>query len=161
MLNDARWYRRVLGYCRKRMNNEQDAREAAQEAFLRAHRSLPQYDPARPLEPWLVTIARHACIDELRRQRGRSELFVDDGVADVAILPDTSLDYSIPRLQWALSVLSPMYRQIVELVHYEDRGLQEIATELGLPFATVHSRLYRARRQLRAVYEGSARRDKS
>src|SRR5262249_56158173 len=56
-------YRRVLGLCRQLLGGLQPAEDAAQEVFLRAHRSLSSYDRTRPFEGWILTIASNHCID--------------------------------------------------------------------------------------------------
>ena len=51
-------YRRVLGLCRRLLGRLYPAEDAAQEVFLRAHRALASYDPARPFESWILTLGR-------------------------------------------------------------------------------------------------------
>lgn len=62
-----RVHRAALGMLR----DEQDAREIAQEALLRAYKARKLYDPARPFYPWLRRIVRNACLDAIARRARR------------------------------------------------------------------------------------------
>src|SRR5262245_7603300 len=60
--------RMVFGLCVRLLRDQEEARDAAQETFMRAYASLAGFDPEHPFAPWLLRIARNHCIDLLRRR---------------------------------------------------------------------------------------------
>ena len=77
----------VARVCRRMLGPGAAAEDAASEVFLRARRALDDFDATRPFRPWLLGIAGHYCIDQLRRRATETKLFEprdfsSDGVAD-------------------------------------------------------------------------------
>ncbi|MDQ2857940.1 MAG: sigma-70 family RNA polymerase sigma factor [Candidatus Eremiobacteraeota bacterium] len=135
-----------------RMTHDADeAKDIAQDAFLRAYRRLPEFHADRPFSRWLFVIARNASLDAIRRRRRATALAakgevlaVEPGPEDLALRNDEAL-----RVRTALGALSPKYRDVLEL--YYGRGLRyrEIAVELDIPIGTVKTYISRAKRRLR------------
>ena len=69
-----RVHRAALGW----MGEEQEAREVAQEALLKAFRARHRYDPSRPFYPWLHRITKNACMDAAARRRNRAQPGLQD-----------------------------------------------------------------------------------
>ena len=65
----------VRRLCRRMLGSGPAAEDAASEIFLRARRGIDGYDPTRPFRPWLLGIAGHHCIDQLRRRSSEARLF--------------------------------------------------------------------------------------
>ncbi len=63
------YQRPVFNLCYRMLGDAGEAEDAAQESFLRAHRNMRRYDPTRSFSTWLLSIASHYCIDQLRRRR--------------------------------------------------------------------------------------------
>jgi RNA polymerase sigma-70 factor (ECF subfamily) len=135
-----------------------DAFDVSQEAFLRAFQRLASFDASRPLRPWLLTIARNLCIDELRR-RGRLE---PASVVDVGGTHSESLserDGAIEvreqteRVVQALADLPERQREALLLFHQDQLSYREIAEVIGVPIGTVMTWIHRARQALRARLE--------
>ncbi|MBN2800188.1 MAG: RNA polymerase sigma factor [Deltaproteobacteria bacterium] len=147
-----RVHRAALGL----LGDEQEAREIAQEALLRAHRARDRYDPARPFYPWLYRIVRNACADARDRRRHQAVSGLD---SDRVSSPEGSaLDAigqreAIDRVRAAMETLTEEHREILSLRHFQDLSYSEIAQVLGLPKGTVMSRLYRARAALTLALE--------
>lgn len=124
------------------------AQEAVQETFLRAWRVAGVYDPGLALGPWLMTIARRASLDLLRREfrptRGGHEAEQDVVVED----PGMDRVWTAWQVQEALAQLREDERAIVRLSFFDDLTQTQIAERLGLPLGTVKSRSYRAHRRL-------------
>ncbi|MCZ7551277.1 MAG: sigma-70 family RNA polymerase sigma factor [Anaerolineales bacterium] len=59
----------VFSLCYRMLGNAQDAEDAAQETFVRAYQSLKRYDNSRAFSTWLLSIAAHYCIDQIRKRR--------------------------------------------------------------------------------------------
>lgn len=128
--------------------------DVAQETFLRVFRALPSYDrngPAR-LSTWILTIASHRSIDELRRRRLETRPLDPTG-GDVE--GDARADEAAERrmlarlIERAVQSLSPEYRAAFVLREYHGLEYVEIAEALSIDLGTVKSRLNRARQRLR------------
>ena len=127
------------------------ARDAVQDGFIRAWRSLPSLrDPDR-FEGWLRSLVARSCIDILRR-RGRRpievELISTDGpsIDDVST---TTADRDL--LDLILRRLPPDQRAVVVLRYYFDLEVPEIASTLGIPLGTAKSRLHRSMGLMRSA----------
>jgi len=120
------------------------ARDAVQEAMLRAWRNLRGLrDPGR-FDAWLHRLTVNACLDIARQRRGRVVEIEFTPLHDVAV-PDastrvTDADY-VERM---LAVIDPAQRAVVVLHYYLDLTLPETAAALGIPLGTAKSRLNRA-----------------
>ena len=128
------------------------AEDAAQEAFVRAYRSLHQFDVARPFRPWLSRIVANAAKNRVRGEQRHAQLAlrvprevdVSDSVADV--LDATARQEAVAN---ALTRLSERDRLVIAYRWFEDMSEHEIADALGVRPGTVKSRLSRAMARLR------------
>jgi RNA polymerase sigma-70 factor, ECF subfamily len=131
-----------------------EAEDATQEVFLRVHRSLGSYDPARPLAPWIGQIAYHAC---LRRLHGSGRLAGDDAalaeVADDRPAPEdaAATQEAGALLERAIETLAAQDRALLVLRYREGLSDSEVAEATGMPEGTVKTRTYRARARLREL----------
>jgi RNA polymerase sigma-70 factor, ECF subfamily len=128
------------------------AEDLTQEAFLRALRSIQQYQPARPFKPWLYAIAVNVVRDHFKRAEVRYAVTLADD--DLLALPDPigleeSIELDGPRIAAAIVALPVHQREAVILRYYQDLSLAEIAAALDIPIGTVKSRLSLGLRQLR------------
>lgn len=148
------YQRPVFNLCYRMLGEAGEAEEAAQECFLRAYRNMRRYDPKRSFSTWLLSIASHYCIDQLRRRR----LVVDslealqpwEEPADEAPGPESASARreSQEATRALLGRLGPQDRAVVILRYWEDLSTEEIAEALALTDKAVKSRLHRARRQM-------------
>jgi RNA polymerase sigma-70 factor (ECF subfamily) len=148
-------------WVREMVRNEADALDIVQETFMRAIRHVGELrDPAR-VGAWLFRIARQRCWDCLRRrgrEQGRTAVPAEEELeetvpmADSEPLPDQWLirREDEARFFCALAALPEPQRAVVVLHFLEEFPLEEIAAILDVPVGTVKSRLYHARRRLRA-----------
>jgi len=121
------------------------AEDIAQEAFLRAIRSLDRFDRGRPFAPWLHRIVVNRAIDWARARASRREAEIQgEGAA-----PDQHAEIG-DELLAALAGLPPEHRAVIVLRHLLGYTPGEIAEYLDLPRGTVNSRL---RRGLDALQE--------
>jgi RNA polymerase sigma-70 factor (ECF subfamily) len=146
---------RILG----RAGRSGQAEDVAQEAFARALRSLPRFDPSgvAKLSTWVLTIATRTIIDELRRRSTRHEPL--DAVAGDLVDPSRpDVDVEQRRLGRAIADavdgLGHEVRAAFVLRAYHDLSYHEIAAALGVDIGTVKSRLFRARQALQARLHG-------
>ena len=145
----------VYNLCYRMLGNPGDAEDAAQEAFLRAYKNLRRYDSDRPFATWLLSIASHYCIDQLRKRRFNAFSLDDEERAwleppDPAIGPEksVSMQEKQAQVQQLLEQLSPKDRAAVVMHYWYDYSYEEIAQELSLTVSAVKSRLHRSRRDL-------------
>jgi RNA polymerase sigma-70 factor (ECF subfamily) len=133
------------------------AKDAVQEALARAWRDLPSLrDPDR-FDAWLRRLLVRACLDELRRGRGRV-IEVELTELDHPAVTDSSLAVADrDALERGFRRLDPAQRSLIVMYYYLDLPLSEIADALALPIGTTKSRLFRAREALRAALEADAR----
>lgn len=154
--------RAVFGLSVRLLRDQEEARDAAQETFVRAYAAVATYDAAQPFAPWLLRIARNHCLDLLRRRvpaaaQVQLDAEPEDGspareLADHDAPPaDALLERAQTRsvLEAAVAGLPPNYREVVHLFHVEQLSYKEIATTLDVPIGTVMTWLHRARGKLR------------
>jgi RNA polymerase sigma-70 factor, ECF subfamily len=128
------------------------ARDAVQDALVRAWRDLRSLrDPDR-FDAWLHRLTVNACIDQLRRRRSRP--IETELVSISAMLPDP-IDLFPDRdaLDQALASLDPAHRAVVVLHYYLGLPLPDAARTMGIPLGTAKSRLSRAIAALRRALE--------
>lgn len=159
----ARYRGPIYNLCYRMSRNPEDARDLAQEVFIKVFRLLDRFDEEYAFSSWLFRIASNHCIDHLRRNRMR---FLSlDGVAgpdgeefevqlpDEGPGPDTVLERSeaVARLEEVIADLPPHYKAITLLRHQQQLSYEEIAEVLQLPLGTVKARIHRARAQIQQM----------
>lgn len=132
------------------------AEDAVQETFLRAWRHLPRLlADGRPPRPWLRQVLRRVLIDAARVAHAHPVSLLDDAVIDAVIdrQVDGGYDDLLDRrlLERALDQLSPAHRQVLVEIYFHDAPAQRVAATLGIPPATVRTRLHYALRSLRRL----------
>jgi RNA polymerase sigma-70 factor (ECF subfamily) len=147
------YQRPVYNLCYRMLGNAEDAEDAAQETFLRAYKSLRRFDQSRPFATWLLSIAAHYCIDQLRRKDPAVTSIDDMLVPDVPeIAPDMDTRLGAKqeqqRVRAVLDALEPIDRAAVVMYYWYDYSYDEICRELGLTMGAVKSRLHRARKAM-------------
>lgn len=154
----ARHQNRVFNLCRW-MIGDDDALDAAQEAFVRAFRFLPKFRGDAAFGTWLGHIATNVARDFARKQKTAPRPFSSFGgeEEDGAFEPVSPESPSQNLLQVerqravrrALGQLSPSFRAVLVLYDLQGHSYEECAAQLQLPLGTVKSRLNRARAALR------------
>ena len=133
--------------------NENDAWDLAQEGFLKAWRSIQQFQGRSSFYTWLYSLTVNLTIDSLRRKGRRVEVELDDAIP--SSLPSPRANYHRNEIRQhinaALAQLSPEHRAVIVLKEIEDLQYQEIAKILNLSIGTVMSRLFYGRKQLQSI----------
>jgi RNA polymerase sigma-70 factor (ECF subfamily) len=140
------------------LRDVEQAKDAVQNALVRAWRDLPTLrDPDR-FDAWLHRLLVHACIDEARRLR-RHRLDVDLTTISMpaSVLDDVSVVEDRDRLERGFLRLEPEMRAVIVLHHYLDLPMPVVAATLGIPLGTAKSRLHRALGEMRAALEADSR----
>ncbi|SET98762.1 RNA polymerase sigma-70 factor, ECF subfamily [Stigmatella erecta] len=139
--------------------NPADARDLVQDTLERGLRHLDRYTPGTDARAWLMTILRRLFIDRCRvkAQHLKRDIPVDLVEERLCAAEQESLprwaSISLDELRAALSHLPETFRAIYQLHALEGCSYIEIAQKLGIPKATVGTRLNRARRRLRQLLE--------
>ena len=155
-----RYQKQVYNLALRMVNNESDAEDLAQEAFIRAWRSLGSFQYTSQFSTWLYRLTSNICIDFLRAKKRRKVISLtmlrDDedsqwDLPDTEPLPEQQMIAAEDRaaLARALASLDPDYRQVLTLRIVNECSYQQISQILGIAEGTVKSRLSRAREQLR------------
>jgi RNA polymerase sigma-70 factor (ECF subfamily) len=139
------------------LRDVEQAKDAVQNALVRAWRDLPTLrDPDR-FDAWLHRLLVHACIDEARRLR-RHRLDVElTSVSVPSIVDEVSVVEDRDHLERGFLRLEPEMRAVIVLHHYLDLPMPVVATTLGIPLGTAKSRLHRALHEMRAALDADAR----
>ncbi|HVA33316.1 MAG TPA: sigma-70 family RNA polymerase sigma factor [Candidatus Baltobacteraceae bacterium] len=148
----GRYDRAVYHLAYRTLHDVEEARDATQEAFFKAFRSLRTFKPGAKFSTWIFAIAYHACCDRLNRRKRYSNDELPDR-ADAAPGPEQqaiALDEA-QRLRAAIEALPEKYRAVITLYHLQGRQYEEIAEVLGLPMGTVKTHLFRAKEALRKL----------
>lgn len=143
----------LLKLAARLLRNVDDANDAVQETMLKALSHLPEFDPSRPLRPWLTRICVNCCVDITRRRRMHPEVpELRDAPAPAGpdeMIEELHASMRHRRLIGALQALPGVYGRILYMRHFEGKEVIEIATELRRPEGTVKSWLFRGRALLR------------
>jgi len=160
---------RLLHLCERLLGDAEEARDAAQEVFLKAYRKAGDVRPQGQVYTWLYRIAVNHCLNKLRRRRlvrflrweepeGREAPAFDP--SDAAADPAAALE---SRRRWratrrAIARLPENQRSVLVLVRFEGLSYKQVAEVLGVTEGAVESRLFRAMRRLEAAQEAEGSR---
>ncbi len=150
---------RVFALALHYVRSREEARDVAQEVFIRVWRGLPNFQLTASFIPWLLKITRTCSIDHVRRRKARppaEDLLADEmhTLSDPSMRPDELAEMESRRslVHRALQQIGDMHREILQLQEIQELPLNEVAQMLGIPEGTAKSRASRARAELaRAV----------
>jgi RNA polymerase sigma-70 factor (ECF subfamily) len=160
-----RWERKIFALCFGMLGREDEARDAAQEAFIAAYRNIGSFRGDAKVSSWLHRIAVNQCLTTKRRTKTRSEEFLNDETeedtrifvapASLSPLRTTEQNERLKLVRQAVTSLPEDLREVVVMKEFEELTFQEISEVLELPLSTVKSRMYTALKQLRRKLERS------
>jgi RNA polymerase sigma-70 factor, ECF subfamily len=142
---------RVFRFAARLVDDTASAEDVVSEAFIEVWRQANRFEGRSSVSTWIMSIARFKALS-VRRRRQEIELDekVMETVADQCSTPEQILletDRSA-QLRACLSQLSPDHREIIDLVYYHDKTIEEVAEIIGVPKNTVKTRMFYARRRL-------------
>jgi RNA polymerase sigma-70 factor (ECF subfamily) len=145
----ARHHKSVCRFLTRILGNETIAEDLTSEVFLSVWRQAHRFEARSAVSTWLLAIARYKAIAELRRRPG-SLLGEYVDAADAADDPETALQskHRGEILRTCLTRLSREHREIIDLVYYHEKSVQEVAEIIGIPKNTVKTRMFYARQKL-------------
>lgn len=149
-----RYEQKLFRYVVYLLRDEATAADIVQDTFIKAYQNLRSYKPAYKFSSWLYRIAHNETMNVIRKNKHRSE-------ADIETLPELGYD---PRLaekldkallkkqvQRCLGELEPKYREVVQLIYFEQMKYDEAGDVLHVPTSTVGVWLKRAKDKLRVI----------
>jgi RNA polymerase sigma-70 factor (ECF subfamily) len=146
---------RIYGIACHYVGNTEDARDLAQETFVRIYQNLAVCPDEERFLPWVIRITRNICIDHLRRRRARppvQDIAAEDLVSLRSPGGDPGQLYAADsrkrQVHSALQGMTDLNREIILLRDIQGLALEEIASLLHIPIGTVKSRSNRARMEL-------------
>jgi len=146
-----RWLLRLVG-------NDTVAEDLLSDVFLDVWRQAGRFQARSAVSTWLLAIARFKALSA-RRSRKDAELdeTIEATVADSADNPEVVLQKKSRDqfVRTALTTLSPEHREIIDLVYYHDKSVDECAQILGVPSGTVKTRMFYARKKLAEMVQAA------
>jgi RNA polymerase sigma-70 factor, ECF subfamily len=147
----ARHHVRVYRFVLRLVRNEAAAEDLISEVFLDVWRQAAKFEGRSAVSTWMLSMARFKALSTLRR---RTEEELDDETAgtieDTQDDPETALAKKDKgaALRQCLERLSAEHREIVDLVYYHEKSVAEVSSIVGIPEATVKTRMFYARKKL-------------
>lgn len=147
----ARHNVRVYRFVLRMLRDVTATKDLVSQVFLDVWRTASQFEGRSQVSTWLLSIARFKALTALRHRK-YEDIDQDEvmEVADSADTPEASLDRSRTSeiLRACVAKLSPAHREIVNLVYYHEKSVDEVAGIVGIPASTVKTRMFYARKQL-------------
>ena len=147
----ARHHVKVYRFVLRLVRNEATAEDLISDVFLDVWRQAGKFEGRSAVSTWMLSIARFTARSSMRR---RQDAELDDDAAeqveDESDDPETTLAKKDKGalLRQALTGLSPEHREIIDLVYYHEKSVEEVAGIVGIPEATVKTRMFYARKKL-------------
>jgi RNA polymerase sigma-70 factor (ECF subfamily) len=151
--HNVRVYRFVLRF----LNDEAAAEDLVSEVFFDVWRQASRFEARSQVSTWLLAIARNKALSALRR---RSTEELDDEVAEFIEDPADNPEVTMQKKQRnsilaeCLTQLSAAHREIIDLVYYHEKSIDEVAEIIGVPQNTVKTRMFYARKRIAELMNG-------
>ena len=143
----------LMSLAMRMLRNAEDSNDAVQETLVKAYRAIGEFDPERPIKPWLCRICSNCCVDVVRSRRRDADSLDQHEymLQDSSENPDEKTAGSLQRnaVVEAIGRLPEKYRKIIFMRHFKHMDVNEIACALNKPEGTIKSWLFRARALLR------------
>jgi len=149
----ARWHPRLLRHAWRLTGDPEGAHEAAQDAWMAVARGLWRLKDPACFGPWVLHIVSRRCADWIKRRHHMRQHNAElDAASQAPAAPGGQGDNRL-SVQEALGRLDAERRALLAMFYLEALTVSEIAQILEIPVGTVKSRLYHARKQMRAILE--------
>ncbi|KKW18593.1 MAG: RNA polymerase sigma factor [Candidatus Adlerbacteria bacterium GW2011_GWC1_50_9] len=153
----SRYEAKITRYAGKFLLNNEDAKDLAQEVFIKAYVNMQSFDASRKFSPWLYRIAHNEFINAIRKRSRMPALSFDfDAIFPHPIARETADSETNRRdlketLDKYLDKLDAKYREPLVLYYFEEMSYQEISEILEIPMSTVGVRLQRGKAALKKI----------
>jgi RNA polymerase sigma-70 factor (ECF subfamily) len=147
----ARHHVKVFRFVLRLVRNEASAQDLISEVFLDVWRQAARFEGRSAVSTWILAIARFKALSSVRRRK-EAELDEEEAEAieDQADTPEVALQKKDTGevLRQCLAKLSPDHREIIDLVYYHEKSVEEVAEIVDIPENTVKTRMFYARKKL-------------
>jgi len=147
----ARHHVRVYRFVLRLVRNEATAEDLISDVFLDVWRQASRFEGRSAVSTWLLAIARFKALSAMRRRKD-DELDEEaaNAIADPSDDPEVAMEKKDKGeiLRKCMTALSPEHREIVDLVYYHEKSVEEVAEIVGIPENTVKTRMFYARKKL-------------
>ena len=148
------WEKRLFYYVRRLVRTEDDAWDVLQHTWMEVFKRIRSLKDPRSLPTWLYRIARNTAYTHLRvKYREQSHLDESANTSEIEARDETFSVEDAERVHHGLDQIPLIHKEALTLFLLEDLSMDQMAEVLGIPLGTVKSRLYHAKRALRAVLE--------
>jgi RNA polymerase sigma-70 factor (ECF subfamily) len=147
----GRHHVKVYRFALRFLRDESAAEDMVSEVFIDVWRQAGRFERRCQVSTWLLAMARNKALSSLRR---RSNEQLDDEVAEFIEDPSDNPEIAMQKqerneiLRSCLSELSPAHREIIDLVYYHERSIDEVSEIIGVPANTVKTRMFYARKRI-------------
>jgi RNA polymerase sigma-70 factor (ECF subfamily) len=147
----ARHHVKVYRFVLRLTRNETTAEDMISEVFLDVWRQASRFEGRSSVSTWLLAIARFKALSAVRR---RKDAELDEEMAEAIEDPSDDPEVVLEKkdkaavLRKCLEALSPEHREIIDLVYYHEKSVEEVAGIVGIPENTVKTRMFYARKKL-------------
>ena len=147
----GRHHVRVFRFVLRLVRNEASAEDLISEVFLDVWRQAGQFEGRSAVTTWLLSIARFKALSAMRK-RSDEELDEEqaEAIADDSDDPEVAVQKKdkSDALRRCLTALSAEHREVIDLVYYHEKSVEEVAAIVGIPEATVKTRMFYARKRM-------------
>ncbi len=151
-----RYRGKVMTLALRMLPRREEAEEAAQDAFVRAFRSLHQFEQRAQFSTWLYRITYNVCVTQISRRRIATHSIDEEDSPELMDSADSVEETMESRelrdaLNRAIAKLKPEYASLITLFYMHEQTHEEIGVITGLPLGTIKNRLHRGRIELRRI----------
>jgi RNA polymerase sigma-70 factor (ECF subfamily) len=154
----ARHHVRVFRFVLRLVRDESVAEDLISEVFLDVWRQAGKFEGRSAVSTWLLAIARFKALSALRR-RSDEELDEEaaEAIEDTSDTPEAALEKKDKSavIRKCLEKLSAEHREIIDLVYYHEKSVEEVAQIVGIPENTVKTRMFYARKRLAEILKAA------
>jgi len=147
----ARHHVRIYRFVLRLLRDEMAAEDVIGDVFLDVWRQASRFEGRSAVSTWLMAIARFKALSLLRKRRDDGlDAETAESIEDAADDPERAVTKQDKgeKLRKCLESLSPEHREIIDLVYYHEKSVEEVARIVGIPENTVKTRMFYARKKL-------------
>jgi RNA polymerase sigma-70 factor (ECF subfamily) len=154
----ARHQLRVYRFVLRLVGNASAAEDLISDVFLDVWRQADRFEGRSAVSTWLLAIARFKALSSMRR---RPDEELDEAKAEAIEDGSDGPELSVQKkdkgtaLRKCLQGLSPEHREVIDLVYYHEKSVEEVAAIVGIPEATVKTRMFYARKKLSELLQAA------
>lgn len=142
----------IFNYCLHIVKSSQDAKDIAQETFIKVYMHRKDIDPEKNIKTWIFTIATNTAYDFIRSKKRKNEISLDQ---DNETISDTETYYPqeglVSDIEKSLNKINPEYKKPLLLFYQQGFEYKEIAEILAVPINTVKTHIKRGKEQLKEI----------